>query len=63
LILQKIARHPVCPDGMGVQIRGEGGGNWVADRVPPVGQSIAYADCAHYIGYVARAYGLLYDLK
>jgi hypothetical protein len=62
LILQRIARHPVCPDGMGVQIRSEGGGKWVADSVPPAGQSIGYADCAHHIGYVARAYRLLYDL-
>lgn len=62
LILQRIARHPVCPAGMGVQIRGEGGGKWVADSVPPAGQSIAYADCAHHIGYVASAYRLLYDL-
>jgi hypothetical protein len=62
LILQKIAQHPVCPNGMNVQIRSEGGGNWVADSVPPAGQSIAYADCAHHIGYVASAYRLLYDL-
>jgi hypothetical protein len=63
LILQKIAGHPVCPDGMGVQIRSEGGGKWRADSVPPAGQSIGYADCANYIGYVARAYRLLYDLQ
>ena len=62
LILQRIAQHPVCPDGMGVKIISEGGGKWVADSVPPAGQSIAYADCAHHIGYVARAYQLLYDL-
>jgi hypothetical protein len=63
LILQKIARHPVCPNGMGVQIRNEGAGRWKADSVPPPGQSIGYADCTHYIGFAARAYGFLYELK
>lgn len=63
LILQKIAQHPVCPDGMGVQIRSEGGGQWKVDSVPPAGQAAAYSDCVHYTGYVARAYRLLYDLS
>jgi hypothetical protein len=62
LILAKVSQHPVCPPGMGVQVRATGGGKWVADSVPPAGSSIGYADCARYIGVIAQRYGLLYGL-
>jgi hypothetical protein len=62
LVAKKIAQHPVCPNGMGVMVRGTGKGNWAVDSVPPPGQLIAYADCAHYTGTVAKAYGFLFAL-
>ena len=62
MVLQRIQRHPVCPQGMSVEIESTQGGNWKALSVPPPNQHIAFADCAHHIGYVARVLGLLYGL-
>jgi hypothetical protein len=63
IILQKILAHPVCPPGMGVQIRHTTGTDWEALAVSPAGQSIGYADCAQYILTVARALRSLHGLQ
>jgi hypothetical protein len=62
MTLERIAVHPVCPQGMDVQIRSVGGKKWVADAVPPPNQSIAYADCAMHIRNVSMVLSLLFDL-
>ena len=63
LILIKMSQQPACPDGMSLEIVDLGNGEWRTDSVPPSGQHIAWADCAHYIGMMARAFGQLYSLK
>jgi hypothetical protein len=63
LILLKMAHQPACPKGMSLEIVALGQGKWRADSVPPQGQHIGWADCAHYIGMMARAFGQLYALK
>jgi hypothetical protein len=63
LILQKMRNHPVCPAGMSVEIRHTSGSEWEALAVAPPRQSIAYADCAHYISTVASALRSLYGMR
>ena len=48
---------------MSVEVRRKIGNDWEALAVPPPGQPIAYADCVHYIGTVAKALRLLYGLR
>jgi hypothetical protein len=62
LILIKIAQQAVCPPDMRVEIVDLGNGKWRADSVPPSGP-IGWADCAHYVGMIARAFGQLYSLR
>ena len=62
LILKKIARQAACPTDMSVEIVDLGSGKWRADSVPPSGP-IGWADCAHYVGMIARAFGQLYALQ
>ena len=63
MLLQKIKGHPVCPDGMRIEIRSTSGAEWDALASPPEGQNVAYADCVHYISTVARSLRALYDLR
>jgi hypothetical protein len=63
MILQKIRSHPVCPEGMSVEIAPKNGVEWEALAVPPPGQSIAYKDCAHYISTVAVRLRALFGIR
>jgi hypothetical protein len=63
MILRQIQRHPVCPAGMSVEIRSTRGSDWEALSIPPPGQHIAYADCAHFISTAAGALRSLYGLR
>jgi hypothetical protein len=62
MILRKMRRHPICPDGMSLEITHTSGDDWEAIAVPP-NQNIAYADCAHYIATVATALRSLYGVR
>ena len=62
MILERIAKSPVCPSGMEVRIRGTINGQWEAESIPPPGQHIAYRDCINHIGAVARVPRCLYAL-
>jgi hypothetical protein len=62
MVMDEAMRHPVCPEGMGVQIRGTGGDKWMVDCVPPPGSAILYADCCDHINRVAKKYRFLYGL-
>jgi hypothetical protein len=66
MILRKVQGHPACPAGMSVEIRPTNpanGADWEALPVPPPGQHVAYADCAHYISTVASALRSLYGVR
>ena len=63
MTLQIIQRHPVCPAGMSVEIRGTSGSDWEALAVPPSDQHIAYTDCADYISEVTSKLRLLYGIR
>lgn len=63
LILIKIAQQAACPEEMSLEIVDLGNGKWRADSVPPPEQHIAWADCVHYIGTMAKAFGQLYAIQ
>jgi hypothetical protein len=63
MILQRIRKHPVCPQRMSVDIERTVGSDWKAISIPPPDQHIAYADCSNYIAYIANVIGFLYGLS
>ncbi len=61
LVLEKIAQHPVCPQGWDVVVEPTNNGRWKVVHKSPH-PAIGYTDCANYAGRIALQFGMLFDL-